>query len=253
MNLANAADAASHGWLDSLRRLGGTQPTGFFEQTAAGTAVIVTGVPFASLNGIASISRTPCVDEISELSDSPRLREVPWTIKVRGDAVDPEVVAVADDHGLAKRESMPLMLRGLTPDDAAGVPGVQRVTGTGSIPYQRTLAAGFEGPEPLFAVFADAAVLEAPGMSGYVVEADGVPVATAFGVITGDMVGVFNVAVPPAFRRKGYGRQATAAVLADGYRAGARTAFLHSSEAGMPLYEQMGFQLAENWSVFAAI
>ncbi|MBM2622752.1 GNAT family N-acetyltransferase [Actinoplanes sp. LDG1-06] len=252
MNLETAADTAARAWLDAVRMLAGTQHNGFFRRTPGGTAELITGAPFPALNGVAAISRKPSAEEISEFSDSPRLREVPWTIHVRGDAIEPEVVAVADDHGLAKRLALPLMVRELTEEDAAEVPGARRISAADGLAYQRTMAAGFEAPEPLFAIFADPAVIDMASGRAYLVEVDGVPVATAFGLIAGDVVGVFNIAVPPAFRRKGYGRRATAAVLRDAYRDGVRTAFLHSSVPGMPLYLDMGFQVAENWSVFSA-
>ncbi|GAB2569994.1 hypothetical protein Aab01nite_06690 [Paractinoplanes abujensis] len=252
MNLETAADAAARAWLDALRMLAGTQPDGYFHETAAGTAEYMTGAPFATLNGITAFSRTPSAAEISECSDSARLHQVPWTIQVRGDAVDPEIVAVAGDHGLAKREARPLLVRPLTPADAADVPAARRVTAADSLPYRRTMAAGFEAPEPLFAVFADPAVFALPAARAYLVEVDGVPVASAFGIVTGGLAGVSNIAVPPPFRRKGYGRLATAAVLREAQLSGARTAYLHSTPAGMPLYLDMGFTLAENWSVFAA-
>lgn len=58
--------------------------------------------------------------------------------------------------------------------------------------------------------------------------------------------------VPPQYRRRGYGRAATAAVLRDAYEEGARTAFLHASPLGVPLYQVMGFRLTENWTLFTA-
>ncbi|MER8226445.1 GNAT family N-acetyltransferase [Streptomyces sp. NPDC094143] len=78
----------------------------------------------------------------------------------------------------------------------------------------------------------------------------GEPAATSFGVLVGDAVGVFNVTVLPQHRRRGYGRAATRAVLRDAHAAGARTAFLHSTPPGVPLYEAMGFHTAENWTAF---
>jgi ribosomal protein S18 acetylase RimI-like enzyme len=46
-------------------------------------------------------------------------------------------------------------------------------------------------------------------MRAYLVELEGVRVATSFGVLVDDLVGVFNIAVPPQYRRRGYGRAAT--------------------------------------------
>jgi ribosomal protein S18 acetylase RimI-like enzyme len=126
---------------------------------------------------------------------------------------------------------------------------VRRVWGDENNLYR---TAGYEGPEEAFSVFATPSVMEHTSMRGYLAESGGVPVATSFGVLVDDLVGVFNIAVPPQYRRRGYGRGATAAVLCDAYAAGARTAFLHSSPLGVPLYQEMGFSIAENWTRFSA-
>ncbi|MCY1139401.1 GNAT family N-acetyltransferase [Actinoplanes sp. Pm04-4] len=252
MTLVDAADTAASAWLGALKLLAGSQRNGYFRQTPGGTAEIVTGAPFPSLNGVAAVTRDPSPDEIAELAASPRLAEVAWTIHVRGDDVEERIVEVAAKHGLTGSMPLPFMIRELTEADAADVPAARRITNADSVAYQRTMAAGFEAPEPLFTIFAEPAVIELPGATGYLLEVDGVPVATSFGLQVGDQVGVFNIATPPAFRRKGYGRLATAAVLSDAYKAGARTAFLHATPDGLPLYQAMGFELAENWTVFAA-
>ncbi|WP_250006208.1 GNAT family N-acetyltransferase [Actinoplanes sp. M2I2] len=252
MTLVHAADTASRAWLGALKLLAGSQRTGYFREMPGGTAQIVTGAPFPSLNGVAAVVGIPSPEEIAELAGSARLREVAWTIHVRGDGVDERIAAIAGRNGLTGSMPLPFMVRDLTVADAAEVPFARRITDADSVSYQRTMAAGFEAPEPLFTIFAEPAVVALPGGSGYLVEVDGVPVATSFGVMVGDQVGVFNIAVPPAFRRKGYGRLATAAVLRDAYAAGARTAFLHATPDGLPLYRAMGFEVAENWTVFSA-
>ena len=89
-------------------------------------------------------------------------------------------------------------------------------------------------------------------MAAYVVEVAGAVVGTSFGIRVDDLVGVFNIGVPPEHRRRGYGRVATAVVLRDAYRAGARTAFLQASPLGAPLYATMGFHTAETWTVLTA-
>ncbi len=249
MKLENAADAAARAWLDAVKLLAGTQPQGYFRESPGGTAEMVTGAPFPALNGVASAAREPSAAEIASLTASPRLNGYAWSIHLRGDTVNDEIVRIADSHGLAMRQALPLMVKEIdAPPPAARA---RRITSADSTVYQRTMAAGFEAPEPLFAIFTDPALLADPRANGYLLEVDGVPVATSFGVLSGDVVGVFNVAVPPPFRRKGYGRLATSAVLADAYASGARLAYLHSSADGYALYQQMGFELAEHWSVFA--
>ena len=60
-------------------------------------------------------------------------------------------------------------------------------------------------------------------------------------------VGVFNIATPPEHRGRGYGRAVTARVVADGVRAGARTAYLQASPMGLGVYQRMGFRTGETW------
>jgi ribosomal protein S18 acetylase RimI-like enzyme len=63
---------------------------------------------------------------------------------------------------------------------------------------------------------------------------------------------VFNIAVTPQARSRGLGRAMTARVMADGFAAGADTAYLHPSEAARPLYESMGFRVVQTWTTFTA-
>ncbi|HET6483249.1 MAG TPA: GNAT family N-acetyltransferase [Actinoplanes sp.] len=246
------ADAAARAWLKAIELLTDTQPGGYFRETGRGTAEAVTGIPVPSLNTVVAITRDPAPDEIAEFAASPRLAAIPWSVQVRTEPVDERIVRVAAGHGLTTRIPLPFMLRDLTEADTADLPGAHRITAADGADYQRTMAAGFQGPLELFAAFADPAVISLPEATGYLVEVDGELVATSFGMLLGDLVGVFNIAVSPQFRRRGYGRLATAAVLRDAYAAGARTAYLHATPDGYPLYLQMGFELVETWSVFVA-
>jgi ribosomal protein S18 acetylase RimI-like enzyme len=206
------------------------------------------------LNGVFSVARRPDAAEVADLATSPRLAVLPWSLQVRGDRVDPAIEEIAAGHGLRQRSSVQFMLRDLTDADAApppaDAPRVRAVSGDEKDLYRHLLAAGAEGPPELFDVFVAPALMNHPDMRGYVTEAAGEPVATSFGVLVGDTVGVFNVTVPPRHRRRGYGRAATRAVLRDARAAGARTAFLHATPLGIPLYETMGFRTAENWTAF---
>jgi predicted GNAT family acetyltransferase len=57
----------------------------------------------------------------------------------------------------------------------------------------------------------------------------------------------FNIATPPADRRRGYGAAVTARAVTDGLAAGARWSWLQSSVAGYPVYERLGFRTVESW------
>jgi N-acetylglutamate synthase len=72
--------------------------------------------------------------------------------------------------------------------------------------------------------------------------ANGQPVSAALGLVTGDAVGVFDVATPPEYRRKGYGGWVTAHAVRAGLESGASFAYLQSSEMGLGVYQVLGFE-----------
>jgi len=253
-NVPDVTDVAAQAWLEALFLFTEAQPGGHFRRGVSGTSELITTAPVPFLNGVISTAREADAEEIAAFVASPRLRSVPWSVQVRGEQVDERIVSTAAEHGLRTRMEMPFMLKGIGEGDLRGFPAdgvnVRRVMSDESALYRTTMAAGYEGPEEIFSVLAGRSLMEHVSMRAYVTEAEGVPVATSFGVQVDDLVGVFNIAVPPQHRRRGYGRATTAAVLSDAYKNGARTAFLHASPMGVPLYQAMGFRLAESWTVF---
>ena len=67
----------------------------------------------------------------------------------------------------------------------------------------------------------------------------------ASSIAVGEWVAIFDVATPPALRRRGYGTAMTAAAIRAGFAAGARYALLHSTPDGLPMYTQLGFQTVD--------
>jgi len=89
--------------------------------------------------------------------------------------------------------------------------------------------------------------------AGYVGYVDGVPVSTTATIECGGTVGVYNVATMPEFRRRGYGEAVMRYALADAERVRApRPIVLQSTEAGLRLYEKMGFRTVARFSVYAS-
>ena len=77
---------------------------------------------------------------------------------------------------------------------------------------------------------------------GYVAFVDGRPVATSTVLLTGDVAGLYDVAVLPEMRRRGIGAAVTLGPFHEARREGARTAILHASPLGLPVYERLGFR-----------
>jgi predicted GNAT family acetyltransferase len=73
-------------------------------------------------------------------------------------------------------------------------------------------------------------------------------VTTGLGVTIDTSVGIFNIATPPEFRRRGYGAAVTARAITDGLEAGATWAWLQSSAIGLRVYEALGFRTSEEWT-----
>jgi ribosomal protein S18 acetylase RimI-like enzyme len=253
--LLDPVDIAANAWMSALAMFAAVQPDGFHRTGTGGTSELVTGAPMPFLNGVFSTAREADAEEVAAFAASPKLESLAWSIQVRGERVDPRIASTAADHGLGQRSALPFMIKDLAEDDTKVLETdglkVRGVSGNEGDLYRVVMAAGYEGPEEIFSVFASPSLMDHASMHGYLAEVEGVPVATSFGVLVDDLVGVFNIAVPPQYRRRGYGRAATAAVLRDAYAAGARTAFLHASPMGAPLYQAMGFRIAENWTLFA--
>jgi GNAT superfamily N-acetyltransferase len=67
-------------------------------------------------------------------------------------------------------------------------------------------------------------------------------VATSLALVSGPLVGVYNVNVVPSARRRGFGAAMTWAALDHGRSQGCRAAFLESTPMSHKLYERMGFR-----------
>lgn len=89
--------------------------------------------------------------------------------------------------------------------------------------------------------------------AGYVGYVDGVPVSTAATVACGQTIGVYNVATLPEYQRRGYGEAVMRRALAEAERERpSRPVVLQSTEAGLRLYQRMGFRAVARFSVYAS-
>jgi ribosomal protein S18 acetylase RimI-like enzyme len=81
--------------------------------------------------------------------------------------------------------------------------------------------------------------------SGYGLVVDGeVPIAAGLAVTDGPWIGVFEIVVAEAWRRRGVGRDLTGSLLAWGRSRGATRAFLQvvaENQAAIEMYERLGF------------
>jgi len=241
---AAAADAAAGAFVGMGTVFAGSTPRGW-AHVRDGVGAMVTGAPVPTLNGVVC-ARPGAVGTAAALLDEVAATGLPYCLETRdGDAAGE---MLARSRGMTVAERVPFMLA--TSVEAAA-PVTVRVLGEDESDVHLDVTnAGFEAPPEVLAVFRGSDLLAREGVRGYVVEDAGVPVATALGITGEGHVGVFNVATLRAYRGRGYGAALTARAVADGVAAGARTAFLQSSEMGLRVYERLGFRTVEHWTVW---
>jgi N-acetylglutamate synthase len=237
----------------TLQHLGSALPCGW-TRWRDGVLASVTGAEESVLNVVLVASEevddTPIgelLDEVSATGLPHCLQAPPCDVERVGRIAlaramtleEPIPLMVLDDLSALDRDAQladGLVLRELAPEEAALHPEVA--------------SRGFEAPiEPMIHV-TRASVLAADGVRCYVGEVDGRPVCTGLGVTVGSQVGLLTIATLPAYRRRGYGAALTARALIDGYADGASWAWLQSSDAGVAIYERLGFLTVErsaNW------
>jgi GNAT superfamily N-acetyltransferase len=98
----------------------------------------------------------------------------------------------------------------------------------------------FHVPMDWFAeVFDDAMRVERPRFECHVAYLDGLPVATAASVRTGAVLGIYNVATTPGYRRRGIAEAITRHIVDS--TEGVEGVVLQSTAHGFRLYERIGF------------
>lgn len=111
--------------------------------------------------------------------------------------------------------------------------------------WLRAFGAGFGVPERGMARYRRLPMGAPPDRSRFrffLARSGGTPVATALWY-PAERAAVFDeIATVPAMRRRGIGTAVTHAILRDARLAGYRTAVLVASQAGIPVYRQLGFE-----------
>jgi GNAT superfamily N-acetyltransferase len=252
------AERAAHSWARTMTALAAATPGGHWRLGDGGSVLAFTGAPVAGLNGVLNVAAHPRADGIGELAAlaARELTTVPWSIQIRGEPTA-GIVSVAERHGLTVRSQQPFMLRSFSDDEPVSLSGrasvkVRRVSGDDHKVFSAALAAGFAVPRHVFTEVASPVAMAAAGMTAYLAEDEGTAVATGTAAVFQDCVGVFNISTLPLFRSRGYARAVIGRILREGRAGGARAAYLHATEAGLRLYESVGFRTVEQWTTFSA-
>jgi hypothetical protein len=214
----------------------------------------LTGAPAAAMNGVFGAGPDADPALVDALLDEIAASGVPHCLEIRPGSQRLEQLAAR--RGMTLTQDVPLME--LVDLDAVGTrPEPEGLSwhpvATGELDgYVRLVAEGFGAPEELFACLVTPRTLALPGLYCVVGRVGGKAVTTAMAITIGEATGIFNVATPEDFRRRGYASAATAQCVRVGRDAGARWAFLQASAQGFAAYGRLGFETVERWMTFVS-
>jgi ribosomal protein S18 acetylase RimI-like enzyme len=204
--------------------------------------------PLPSFNGIWA-ETDAAVDDLERVRAEVEGMGLPFGITVRENRT-PAVKERARSLGLTSEIRTPGMV--VTPEELE-VPDTEldilRIkTADGLAQALAVAATGFEIPGELLAALYLFEVAELEGIEYYLARLHEQDV-WAIGYTVDDAVGIFNVATPPEFRRRGYGSIVTAHAVRAGFDAGADFAYLQSSSLGESVYRRLGFRQVDVYTI----
>jgi ribosomal protein S18 acetylase RimI-like enzyme len=212
----------------------------------------ISDIPFPLFNSLLRANLPPSGADaaIEEAIGRCRSRHVPmlwWT----GPATRPDDLetrlAAKGFHGEEARGMAVLM--GALPKNPPMPAGlvVEQVTDLKALTqWCKVLCAGFEMPEFAGEAFFDLSRSLGLGsdlpLRNYLGWLGGEPVATSSLFLGGGAAGIYNVATLPGVRRRGIGSAMTSTPLRKASAEGYQVAILHSSEMGVGVYRNVGFE-----------
>lgn len=152
--------------------------------------------------------------------------------------------------GLSETGASPLMNVAVGEVVQPGEVEVRRSDRSAWSQHVACLAEGFGMPVALLSRVFGAHVADRDRQIAFDVYVDGEIASTATLIVSDDIAGIYNVATPERFRRRGFGEAATRAAVVEGGRRGCTIATLQSSEMGFRIYERMGFRTVASWRSF---
>lgn len=179
-------------------------------------------------------------------------REVPFKLTAADPALE-TVESGAARLGIEKTGTQPAMaLESLADIPERDPPvGVEEVgTGEDLDAFVTVSASVFGFPVDLARELMDERVIDNDDLLFLVGYDDGEAVACGQLVRSGDVAGVYSIAVEESHRRQGIGTAMSWAVLRRARDAGCSVGVLQSSEMGRPVYEDMGFETVVTYHDF---
>jgi GNAT superfamily N-acetyltransferase len=154
--------------------------------------------------------------------------------------------------GLAPAGASPLMvLRPTTPVRPSRAIRVTRALGPELVAVAGDLAAAaFAVPRDAVARCIDVGVTETAGVETYIGWGDDGPMSAVSVTPAGNTAGISLMATPPEHQGKGFGRALLSQVIDDYRRRGMQRFYLGASDAGLRLYESLGFERVADLSAW---
>lgn len=151
--------------------------------------------------------------------------------------------SVAASLGLTPVGTSPLMvLRAGTPVTPSRPVRITRALGPEMVAIAGDLAAAaFDAPRDAIARYIDVCVTETAGVETWIAWDDEAPMSAVTVTPTGNTAGISLMATPPDRRRRGWGRALLTQVMADYRGRGVARFHLGATDAGLALYESLGF------------
>ncbi len=214
------------------------------QQFGSVTAASV-GAPIELFNQ-AFVFSEPVVADVEAATAWLRDRGVPFWVTAPGHLSDP-LADLAPRLGLAIDEaSTPGMVLSSLEDLHPEMPPHLELAPLTHPDQLETVAVatadGFGAPVEFTRHMAPASMIDDGSMEWFVGHVNGEPAACGQLLLTGDVAGVYTIAVCTPFRRRGLGEAMTRAVLLAGRDRGAKYGMLQSSDMGRSVYERMGFE-----------
>ena len=242
----NEAERLHEGLRRSFAEFFGRIEGARLEERSGYRLVVCPRLPFPGLNGIWADgpNESAVVRELEGAIAELEQTGVPCWVEVRAGRT-PAVERAAGRLGFTHEEMMPGMV--VRREELRVVAGpeleVSRVLDETRLAVAATVAAaGFEAPPDALAALYTRDIAAIQGVSIYLAEADGRPVSTALAWQGDHGIGIFNVATPPEYRGRGYGRSVTAKAVEEGFASGADLGWLQASPLGEPVYRALGFR-----------
>lgn len=238
-------------WLAWLTSMAEPLPRGEVQSFGAIPAVS-TGAPIPLFNQ-AFVFGEPSVDDLEHAVSWLGQRGVPfWVTAPAGDS--DAVLEIAEAVDLSRSaDSMPGMVISLSDFSPATPEGleIEAVTDAEQLDaVAAVLGEAFGAPPEVARALNPDSMLEDDQMAWIVGLVEGEPAGCGQLLQTGDVAGVYSIAVREKFRRRGFGEAVSHAVLSAGRARRCEIGVLQASPMGRPVYERMGFEVVVDYHLF---